>query len=270
MGTTEPHFRSSLYRAGLVLLGLSGPSLGCTEKSTPGDTPNVAPMADTPSEATPEAVATPDAPPTHGPFRECTQGKFGTPPKSGSFKHRRSKLIAKLGDAAHSAQDILVRPGDPVVVPGKFAYGRVSKDLEDETVVVFLDTCESYSAVGTTLTDDDGRTALAIPEHYVPGVGVYNITQVMRGDASQVSSRLTIAPAGSRLVLFDIDGTLTIGDDELTDELKNVYLKEFYSGKRPPKAYPDAAAVTKSWQAQGYLLVYTTGRPYWLAGLTRK
>jgi hypothetical protein len=206
---------------------------------------------------------------TQAKFRVCTTGNFGTPPAS-KFKHRRSKAIAKLGRVAHSAQDVIIRPGDSATIPGKFAYGRVSKDLEDETVVVFLDTCESYAPLGTVVTDDDGRTAFAVPPDSIPGAGVYNITQVMRGDGSTVASRLTVAPEGTRIVLFDVDGTLTIGDDELADEMKNEYLDELYSGKRPPEAYPGAAELTKAWAAKGYLIVYMTGRPYWLAGLTRK
>ena len=199
----------------------------------------------------------------------CTTGNFGTPPKS-SFEHKRSKAIAKLGRVAHSAQDVMVKPEDNVTIPGKFAYGRVSKDLEDETVVVFLDTCDSYEALGTAVTNDDGRTAFAVNPDRVPtNPGVYNITQVVRGDASTVGSRLTLAPAGTRLVVFDVDGTLTSGDGELADEMKNEYLQELYLGKRPPQAYPDAAALTKAWAAKGYLVVYMTGRPYWLAQLTR-
>jgi hypothetical protein len=204
-----------------------------------------------------------------GKFRICTQGNFGTPPAS-SFKHRRSKMIAKLGRVAHSAQDVLATPGSAVTIPGKFAYGRVSKDLEDETVVVFLDTCDSYGALGTAVTDDDGRTAFDLPAESLPGPGVYNITQVMRGDASTIQSRLTVAPEGTRIVVFDVDGTLTIGDDELADEIKSEYLEELYAGKHAPEAYPDAAALTKAWAAKGYLVVYMTGRPYWLAGLTRR
>ncbi len=201
-------------------------------------------------------------------FRDCTSLAF-TPPGAGEFGHRRSKAIAKLGRVAHSAQDVIAKPGEPVSIPGKFAYGRVSKDLEDESVEVFVDTCDAWASVGIARTDDDGRTSLTIPNEAVPGVGTYTVQQVMLGDASVISSRLTIAPAGSRIVLFDVDGTLTIGDDELKDELTDEYLKGLTLGKRTPEIYPDAVALTKAWHAKGYLIIYMTGRPYWLAGITR-
>jgi len=238
----------------------------CSDKPA---SPEIAPVPVTAK--TPAGPSAPvELPPVKkGAFRNCTTGDFGVPPAS-SFEHRRSKVIARLGRVAHSAQDVIVRPGDDVVITGKFAYGRVSKDLENETVVVFLDTCDNYAAVGTTTTNDDGRTAFTLPSAYHPGIGVFHAMQVMRGDASTVASSVTIVPAGTHLVVFDVDGTLTIGDDELVDEMKNEYLEELYSGKRPPEAYPSAGALTKAWAAKGYLIVYMTGRPYWLAGLTRK
>jgi len=261
-----PAMRPSISRSVscLPLVAVAFFTGGCTEK------PSSPPTPATQAKVAKVPASEPTLPPTtKGTFRVCTRGNFGTPPAS-SFKHKRSKAIAKLGRVAHSAQDVMVKPDDAVTIPGKFAYGRVSKDLEDETVVVFLDTCASYDALGTVVTDDDGRTAFAVSPDSVPThPGVYNVTQVMRGDASTVGSRLTLAPDGTRIVVFDVDGTLTIGDDELADEMKNEYLDELYSGKRPPEAYPDAAALTKAWAAKGYLVVYMTGRPYWLAGLTR-
>lgn len=252
--------RTTFFTSLLVALAAGA----CTETSTsPQSTATPGNVAHAPI----AAKVLPHA--TSGTFRVCTKGNFGTPPAS-SFAHKRSKVIAKLGRVAHSAQDVIVKPNDAVTIPGKFAYGRVSKDIEDETVVVFLDTCDSYGALGTVVTDDDGRTAFEVSPDFAPShPGVYNIMQVMRGDASMVGSRLTLAPEGTRIVVFDVDGTLTIGDDELVNEMKNEYLDELYSGKRPPEAYPGAAELTKAWAAKGYLVVYITGRPYWLSQLTR-
>lgn len=240
-------------------------ALGCTEKTSTSPNSAAQQTPVTPKGDTTQATLQP----TQGSFRVCTKGNFGSPPAS-SFEHKRSKAIAKLGRVAHSAQDVIAKPNEAILIPGKFAYGRVSKDLEDETVVVFLDTCDTYNPLGTAVTDDDGRTSFKIPSDFVPvNPGVYKVTQAVRGDASIVESRLTLAPEGTRIVLFDVDGTLTIGDDELVDEMKNEYLDELYSSKRSPEAYPDAAALTKAWAAKGYLVVYMTGRPYWLAQLTR-
>ncbi len=201
-------------------------------------------------------------------FRDCRSLTMA-PALKGKFRHRRSKVIAKLGRVAHSAQDVIAKPGEAVTIPGKFAYGRISKDLEDEKVAVFMDSCEDWVSAGDSLTDDDGRTALILPAEENPGPGIYQLQQSVQGDGSTVASKLTIAPAGSRIVVFDVDGTLTIGDDELKEQMKAEYLEEMVSGKRIPEPYPDAAALTKAWRSKGYLVVYVTGRPYWLAALTR-
>ena len=52
---------------------------------------------------------------------------------SKSFRHRRSSLVAR-GRASHSSNDVIVNPRAEAVIEGKFAYGRVSKDLEDDDV----------------------------------------------------------------------------------------------------------------------------------------
>lgn len=253
--------------AALIILAMGA----CTDKAPPSQATEAPNKLDLPK-AAPSAEAG-----KHEPLpllRHCT--KLSAPPTSRipeeawAFRHLRSKAIAKLGRAAHSAQDVFAKNGEEIVIPGKFSYGRVSKDLEDETVSVFMDSClDTWTSLGESVTDDDGRSALKIASANNPGVGIYNIRQIMQGDLSSINSRLTVAPSGSRIVIFDVDGTLTIGDDELANEMKAVYFDELVSGKRTPKPYPDAAALTKAWQAKGYLVVYITGRPYWLAGLTR-
>lgn len=178
-------------------------------------------------------------------------------------------MIAKLGHAAHSAQDVIVKPNEPITIAGKFAYGRVSKDLEDESVALFVDDCKTWVAHGTELTNDDGRTKHVLSEGFSE-VGVFGVTQVMSPDQTQIYSQLTVVPTGTRLIVFDVDGTLTVGDSELKDELADEYFAEIMSGNRHPKAYPGAAALTQAWADKGYQIVYLTGRPYWLAQLTRR
>lgn len=250
-----------------MILALSG----CTDKSSPVANTETPATLDVPppEDVKPGSKNAGEAPAAELPdFRDC-RALTNAPPVKGSFRHRRSKAIAKLGRVAHSAQDVIAKPREAVTIPGKFAYGRVSKDLEDEKVLVLMDTCEAWTSPGESITDDDGRTALVLSAEKNPGPGLYQLQQGVQGDGSTVSSRLTIAPAGSRLVVIDVDGTLTVGDDELVDQMKAEYLEEVVSGNRVPEAYPDAAALTKAWRAKGYLVVYMTGRPYWLAGLTR-
>jgi phosphatidate phosphatase PAH1 len=255
---------NSIQRVHVVLFVSSLGLAGCT------DTSKSSVQSEPPKAATSVTTTEPqDDSPQEAAFRDCAGRVPFKTPKAGQFAHKRSKLIAKVGDHAHSAQDVLVTPDAAMTVAGKFAYGRVSKDLEDEPVDLYLGDCETWKPLATTRSDDDGRIAYTIEKQDQPGLGVFDIKQVVQGDATLTSSRLTVAPAGSRLIVFDIDGTLTIGDKELAKEMADEFWEGLRSGENPPEPYPGAAALTKAWAAKGYLVVYVTGRPYWLAELTR-
>lgn len=184
------------------------------------------------------------------------------PPAAEGFARKRHRLFMPRQAPGHSAQDVVVAVGDSATLEGKFAYGDLSKDLEQEKVRVFLETCAGWSELGDATTDDDGRTRLTLAAAALPGAGRYRVAHVVRGDASVVFSELYIVPRGTRVVVFDIDGTLTTGDDEIIEQILD------------PSDFPDAvtgaAELTQRWAELGYLVVYLTGRPYWLMPHTRE
>lgn len=240
----------------------------CANASETSAAPHQAPAARTQRVPAAATQTAPSATPL-ALFKSCTTQAMPVH-KTTPFRHRRSKLIAKLGRRAHSAQDLIATLGQSIHIPGKFAYGRVSKDMEDETVEVFLDLCErGWRALGSTLTDDDGRTSLSVSDTLLPGSGIYTLTQRMQGDASTITSRLTIVPPQSKFIVFDVDGTLTVSDEELFDELSAEYTGS-PSASSSARPFAGAAALSQAWAAKGYLLIYMTGRPYWLASLTRR
>ena len=67
----------------------------------------------------------------------------------------------------HAAEDAVAIAGSAPVIAGKFAYGMVSKDLEAEDVLVFLDDCTGWVALGRHTTDEEGR--IAVPAPALPG-----------------------------------------------------------------------------------------------------
>jgi phosphatidate phosphatase PAH1 len=98
---------------------------------------------------------------------------------------------------------------------------------------------------------------------------VYAVRLVAEGDASAAEARLWVLPRGTHVTIFDIDGTLTTKDEEI---VKNVKADLFFPILRRgyiPEAYPGAAQLTKAQAARGYVIVYLTGRPYWLQNTTR-
>jgi hypothetical protein len=194
------------------------------------------------------------------PFRRCT-GRALAPLPVEPWRHtKQSPLIVAAGEANHSAQDVIAVPDGARVLVGKFAYGVISKDLEDEDVAIFLDTCgDDWLALGRATTDSDGRVQKAIPDALGPGV--YEVRFQVLGDQTTTASTFWVLPVGTRIVVTDIDGTMTQSDAEL--------FMQIFDGSHVPVAYPGAVALTEAHAGLGHVVFYLTGRPYWLTQRTR-
>src|SRR5215213_2510049 len=143
---------------GVVALLLVG---ACNGADAPGDVDASGPAAD----ADPLA---PDA--ARASFATC-RGRAFTPAPDESWRHTTlTPITTAAGDPNHSAQDVLVRPGDAVELPGKFTYGTISKDLEDEDVRVSVDDCAGWVDLGDHATNSDGRISVDVPQALGPGV----------------------------------------------------------------------------------------------------
>jgi phosphatidate phosphatase PAH1 len=80
------------------------------------------------------------------------------------------------------------------------------------------------------------------------------------GDGTLAEAAVWVVPDAQPVVIFDVDGTLTTDDGELFDEL---------AGRSPSEMFPDADKVARHWAERGHLIIYLTGRPYFLRALTR-
>lgn len=191
------------------------------------------------------------------------------------FRHTLSSLIVGTGFANHRGRDLLLRPGDRQFVIGKIAYGIVDKDLEDEEVDVWLlRGCGStWEQLGTALTteDDDheavegvpdsgGRVYFEIPPAQSLGIGRHRIHLSVAGDRSGADLFIQIAPEGTALLVSDVDGTLTIGENEEFSALLQGDL---------PAANRSAPDALRALAGRGYLPLYLTARPEFLVGRTR-
>ncbi|MBT9554686.1 MAG: hypothetical protein IV100_01600 [Myxococcales bacterium] len=199
---------------------------------------------------------------------QCTESAFDAPAGVG-FEHFTSNLVVAAGAPGHSAHDVFALPGTTVTLVGKFAYGAISKDLEDEVVDLWVDRCAGFEKLATDKTDTDGRTHFALDTNTLGGPGIYHLRQHVVGDGTFTEHTLRVLPAGTQLVVFDIDGTLTTSDEELFKDVIADFFEPLFGGTYVPTEYPSAVALTQAWAAKGYVLAYVTGRPYWLTGLTR-
>lgn len=184
--------------------------------------------------------------------------------EQGPWRHRfGSGLVASmLGGPHHSAADVVVTPGQDAVIEGKFAYGPISKDLQDEEVTLWMQGghCGPWAPVATTRTDGDGRIRVTVPAARLTGPGAHAFQLVVTGDGSRAHGVIVRTERDARAVVFDIDGTLTTGDTEVVEQVL---------WDAEPEMYPGAPAVARRYAEAGYLLVYITGRPYMMRQAAR-
>jgi phosphatidate phosphatase PAH1 len=166
------------------------------------------------------------------------------------------------GRAAHSASDPITNPGRSAVVRAKFAYGTVSKDLEGETVSLYLrmGVCGAWREIASAVTDHDGEVAIEVPWARIPEVGRYAYQLVVRGDLSRAYGTIYVLDRDTKAVVFDIDATLTRSNREL--------YKEIAWGKdESPR--PHSVELVRAYVRAGYLPIFISGRPYLLRESTR-
>lgn len=193
------------------------------------------------------------------------------------FRHLVTSLsTVKLGSPHHHGRDQIygLNSASQWAI-AQFSYGEVLKDLEDEDIDVFIDSgCGgAWTKVGTF------RTSRFEPGHHAgakdPGgllkvdlvaqgqhlkAGRHRVRFVVAGDLSSTECFIEVLPAGARIAVADVDGTLTSSESAVIQDLVKL---------GNVKAHPDAATVLTTLAALGYRIVYLTGRPDWLREETR-
>lgn len=199
-------------------------------------------------------------------------------PEPRGFRSRSSKVTASVGSPRHRGRDLFIREGADAWVLGKFAYGKLDDDLEHEEVDVYLNRgCgEAWERVGTFTTTDDnehatvhgvtdtgGRIYVNLRDTGVAPLraGRHRIRMVVGGDASQVEQFIVVLESDARVVVTDIDGTLTSSEWAAVSDV---------IGLDPAGAHPGSAELMSQFVEQGYHVFYLTARPEWMMALTRQ
>jgi hypothetical protein len=221
--------------------------VGCVAASSTSGAPEVGPVATDPGEAGPgHDRGTIDAVPDV----RCA----GAPAAgdAGSFHHFKNVLISALGDPRHRGFD-LIASADAAsqTLEGWVSYTVVDKALEDEDVELFACRAGQWSRIGTARTDDEGHFALGLSGPSRLPVGMRDLFVSVVGDRSGVGFLGYVAPAGTRLVVSDVDGTLTSSE--------NAFLETIVLGIEPD-ARAGAAHAFADAAARGRQMVYVTTR----------
>jgi len=190
-----------------------------------------------------------------------TDTRCATPPvvKTTGFRHKRSKLIAKLASPNHRGIDLIANEDDTEQrIAGKLAYGKLDKDIEDEEVVVFACFEAGWKPLGTARTDDDGRFLLTLAGTARLSLGMRDLYVAVLGDGSGTYFVGYVAPRGTKVVVTDVDGTLSWSENAI---VKTVIKRSHDIGHRPHA--PEALAQLP------YPIVYTTARGDVFIDITR-
>lgn len=126
-------------------------------------------------------------------------------------------------------------------------------------------TNRGWAELGRGQTDftNEGTYAIdtAAAELATPAGASSRFYTVLEGAGHCADHGVFAWPAGTQVIVTDIDGTLTLSDDELTTQLGDpTYV---------PQHYADAPEMVQAWIDKGYRAVYLTARPHPLRSLTR-
>jgi len=196
-------------------------------------------------------------------YAECTGFTIFDRPEPRGFDSGVYDWLFDEAEPGHIVQDVVVGPGEEAVFGGKFSYGHLGKDLEDERVRAFVHECLDWTEFGSAQTDADGRSRISLDTSTLPAnAGLFRVVHVVDGDASLATSNLFVLPERTKVVVFDIDGTLTESNADLISQVTDPTTE--------PRVVDDAAELTHLWHDRGYHIAYLTGRPFWLANETRR
>lgn len=191
-----------------------------------------------------------------------------------------SPVIANTGFANHRGRDLFLTENADQWLIAKFAYGVTDKDLKDEEVDIWLlrdcagASSTSWEFLGTSVTteenahvavervaDSGGRVYFQIPTEARLGPGRHRIHMVVVGDLSSTDLYIEVLPSGQKLVVTDVDGTLTTTENEEFTALLTGNL---------PGVNPSSAEALRAIVNRGYRPFYLTARPEFLVGRTRE
>jgi hypothetical protein len=174
------------------------------------------------------------------------------PGPAGSFNHLTSEAISALGDPVHRGFDLAAGEGiDPQIIAGAISYTVADKALEDEDVDVFACTPTGWQSLGTATTDDEGGFSISLAGAARLPLGLRDMFVSVVGDRTSARFLAYVAPDGSRVLVSDVDGTLTSSED--------AFFETIALGIEPDMQ-PNASAAYSIAASRGVVPVFVTAR----------
>lgn len=206
------------------------------------------------------ADAAPDASPPPPSFLTCPGQEaypFDLEVEAGAYaSDANAQAVANANYDKTAYNDVFVHPGTPQVLTGRLAVGRLGLQqvaLPNETISVwtFDDAAQTWTMVTRTQVDSRGNYEVPLAEPF--DAGSHQAYVVFEAARTCYAHNVVVWPPGTQLVLSDIDGTLTMSDDELFAEISDPTYDQQTKGS--------AVEMIQEWADKGYQMVYLTARP---------
>jgi hypothetical protein len=177
-----------------------------------------------------------------------------------------TQLAVDHPHAVYDSEDVMGNPGVAQVLTGAMKRATspllIQAPMQEEFVSLWAhDGASSWRQLGRVQTDDTAKFSFDIGASPF-GQGASRAFSILEGDGSCAVHGVFQWPAGTEVILTDIDATLTLADDEFTRQAAN-------EPNYVPQLMPHGDDVMKAWGAKGYKIVYLTARPGSLRGPTR-
>jgi hypothetical protein len=187
-----------------------------------------------------------------------------------------SQYVVDLGAPYHRGRDMIYSVGDAQWILGKFTYSLVDKEIKGEDVDIYVERgcAGAWEKLGTAQTthdgdhtpvegvdDSGGRIYFQVPADKTLGIGRHRIRLVVAGDHTSTDLLLDIVPKGTKIVVSDVDGTLTSSESAEFPALLTGDL---------PGPQPGSADALAALAGEGYRIVYLSARPEWLTNRTKE
>ena len=176
-------------------------------------------------------------------------GKPETGPATG-FHSVGNTVMMRFASPDHRGVDMISTSDGPQVLSGKLAYGIMDKDLEGELIELFACMGGSWQRAGRAVTNGDGRFSLALHGADRLPAGLRDLYASVVADRSGARFLAYVAPRGTRVIVTDIDGTLTSNETAFIGGIVG----------RSVGVHENAAIALRAAAEAGYQIVYITAR----------
>eukprot|EP01135_Chromosphaera_perkinsii_P002395 Nk52_evm1s223 gene=Nk52_evmTU1s223 len=193
----------------------------------------------------------------------------------------KDKSLQGMTSRANSEEDLLddeesVMVNSMNLISGYFEYFTVPMSKEQVEVFIRPGTttyedeegitrASDWISIGVHLTTEGGRITAEVPKWVIHTPGHYMVRMVVLHDHSMAQGSIFVVEKGTGAVVFDVDGTLTVGDQEVVAQA----VKDAVHMTHDVKLRRGAVSLVRAWAAKGYLPLYLSGRAGSFYNLTR-